>query len=80
MVLCFYVFVDTRITVDLRSPQLVKLLRLEAAHEGKTIREIITTALEAYFSARREDQALMKLAEQVFSEWDNPKDSAYDKL
>jgi hypothetical protein len=71
---------DTRITVDLRDPRLVKLLRLEAAHEGKTIREVITNALEAYFSARREDQALMKLAERVFSEWDNPKDSAWNEL
>ena len=70
----------TRITLDLRDPQLVKLLRLEAAHGGKTIRDIVATALEGYFSARRENRAVMKLAERVFSEWDNPKDSDYDRL
>jgi hypothetical protein len=68
----------TRITVDLRDPQLLKLLRLEAAQEGKTIREIVAVALEGYFSAKRENHAVMKLAEQAFSEWDNPKDSEYD--
>lgn len=72
--------VDTRITVDLGDPQLVKLLRMEAASEGKTLREVITSALEGYFSAKRENQAVMKLAEEVFSEWDNSKDSDYDRL
>ena len=71
---------ETRITVDLGDPQLVKLLRLEAASEGKTLREVITSALESYFSAKRENQSVMKLAEQVFSEWDNTKDSDYDRL
>lgn len=78
--LCYCVFMDTRITVDLRDPQLLKLLRLEAAQEGKTIREIITIALEAYFSSRRENQAILKLAEQAFAEWDNPRDSDYDRV
>ena len=79
-VICFYADVETRITVDLRDPQLVKLLRLEAAQEGKTLREVIVAALESYFSAKRENQAVMKLAERVFSEWDNPKDSEYDRV
>ncbi len=27
-----------------------------------------------------ENQALLKLAEPVFGEWDNPKDSDYDRI
>lgn len=73
-------FMNTRITVDLRSPQLPRMLRVEAAQEGKSIREIVAPALDLYFSSRRENQAVMKIAEEVFSEWDNPKDSEYDRL
>ena len=60
---------ETRITIDLRDPQLLKLLRLEAAKEGKTLRELVVAALESYFSGKRENQAIMKLAEKVFSEF-----------
>lgn len=80
MLLCFYAFMNTRITIDLHDPQLLKLLRLEAAQEGKALREVIVKALESYFSSKRENRAVMKLAEKVFSEWDNPKDSEYDRL
>lgn len=80
MYICCYAFVNTRITIDLHDPQLLKLLRLEAAQEGMAIREVIVKALEGYFSSRRENRAVMMLAEQIFSEWDNPKDSEYDRL
>lgn len=69
----------TRLTIDLANPSLARLLRLEAAHRGKAIREIVTEALEAYFSHKRENRAVMRLAEQTFEEWDNPKDADYDK-
>ena len=71
---------NTRITIDLHDPDLLKLLKLEAAQEGRPVREVIVRALEGYFSARRENQSVMKLAEKVFAEWDNPKDSEYDRL
>lgn len=71
---------NTRITIDLHDPDLLRLLKLEAAHEGKAIREVIVSALEGYFSARRENRSVMKLAEKVFADWDNPKDSEYDGL
>ncbi len=71
---------NTRLTIDLGSPQLLTLLRLEAAHKGQAIREVVIKALESYFSHKRENQAILKLAEKAFSEWDNPKDSEYDRL
>ena len=71
---------STRITIDLQNPSLLTLLKLEAAHTHKLIREIIVEALEGYFSSKKENQAILKLAEKTFAEWDNPKDSEYDSL
>ena len=71
---------QTRITVDLGNSGLAKLLRLEAAQEGTAVREVVIHALESYFSAKRENWATMKLAERAFSEWDNAKDSQYDRF
>lgn len=71
---------NTRFTIDLQDEELTKLLRLEAAHSGKAIREVVVDALESYFSAKRENKAVAKLAEKAFAEWDNPKDAEYDKI
>ncbi|MBI4412088.1 MAG: hypothetical protein HY541_06365 [Deltaproteobacteria bacterium] len=71
---------NTRITIDLGQPRLLTLLKLTAAQTGKSIREVVVEALEGYFSHRRENQAILKMAEKTFAEWDNPKDSEYDKL
>jgi len=71
---------NARLIIDLQDEQLLRLLRLEAAHEGKALREVIVEALKGYFSSKRENQAIMKLAEKAFAEWDNPKDSEYDRL
>ena len=71
---------STRLTVDLGDPQLVRLVRMEAARESTSIRDVVVRALEAYLSGRRENQALTKLAAAAFEEWDNPEDSAYDGL
>jgi hypothetical protein len=71
---------NTRLTVDLQDPSLMTHLRVEAAREGKALRDIVVEALQDYLSHKRENQAVMKLAEGSFSEWDNPKDSEYDRL
>ena len=55
-------------------------LRMEASERGESIRDIILEALTSYFSHKRENKALLKLAEKSFAEWDNPKDSDYDRL
>lgn len=71
---------NTRITIDLQNPQLMTMLKLQVAQEGKALREVVVEALEHYLSHKRENQALLKLAESSFAEWDNPKDSEYDHL
>ena len=71
---------NTRITVDLGEPRLVTLLRLTAVQTGRSLREVMVEALESYFSSRRENQAILKMAEKTFAEWDNLRDSEYDKL
>ncbi len=71
---------NTRLTIDLKDPQITRLLRMEASERGDSIRDIIVEALTSYFSHKRENKALLKLSEKAFAEWDNPKDSDYDKL
>lgn len=71
---------NTRITLDLKKPALLTLLRLEAAQENKTIRELVVEALESHYGHKLENHALMKLAAKSFAEWDNQKDADYDKL
>ncbi len=70
----------TRLTVDLENPQLLKLLNLEAQEKGVPKKKIVISALETYFSEKSENLALLKLAEKSFSEWNNPRDDAYNKL
>jgi hypothetical protein len=72
--------VTTRISTDLADPRLVKLLKAEANERDTTVKEVLTCALEAYFAERLETKALAKLAESSFSEWDDPRDSDYDRL
>ena len=71
---------NTRITVDLQNPQLLTLIRLQVAHEGVSIRELVVKALESYLSNMKENKSVLKLSEATFEEWDNPKDSEYDAL
>lgn len=71
---------NTRLTIDLGDPLLIRLLRLEAAQKGRTLREIVTEAIQAHLYEKKENRALMKLAEEAFDEWDNPKDAQYDRL
>lgn len=71
---------NTRLTLDLGDSRLMALLKMTAAQTNRTLREIVVEALTSYLSGRRENRAVLKLAEKTFAEWDNPKDSDYDKL
>lgn len=71
---------NTRITIDLKDEKLFSLIRLEAARQMTSIREIVVEALTHYFADRVETATLAKLAENAFAEWDNPEDAAYDHL
>jgi len=71
---------STRLTVDLGDPSLLQLVRLESVRSGLSIKEVVRRALSAYLSNRRENNAVIALAEEAFAEWDNPADAAYDTL
>ena len=71
---------QTRITVDLQDPELLKMLKLEAAVERRPMREIVRKAIQGFFSNKKEHLALMKAAESAFQEWDNPRDADYDRF
>jgi len=70
----------TRLSTDLGDPKLLKLLKAEAAEKESSVKEILITAIESYFSHRLENKELQRLSEVVFDEWDDPRDSEYDKL
>jgi hypothetical protein len=70
----------TRISTDLSDPRLMKLLKAEANDNDTTVKDVLSRALEAYFAERLETKALARLAEDAFEEWDDPRDSEYDKL
>jgi hypothetical protein len=70
----------TRISTDLGNPQILRMLKTEAQLKDCTVKEVLITALEAYFSHQLETRALQKASETVFEGWNNPKDSDYDKL
>jgi len=78
--LCYYVFMQTRISTDLGDPRLIKLLKLEAQETDSSIKDVLVRALESYFAHRLETKALLKASESVFEEWNDPRDSDYDKL
>ena len=70
----------TRITADLKDIRLIKLIKIEANEKGCTQAEVLVHSLEAYFGDKLETKTLAKASEIVFDEWDNDKDSQYDKL
>lgn len=71
---------SSRITTDLESPQLLRLLKLEAQNNRIAMKEVIIRALESYFFHRLETKALEHLSEQVFTEWNDKRDAEYDKI
>lgn len=70
----------TRLSTDLKNPLLMKLLKLEAQEKDSTVTEVLVTALEAYFAHKIENRTLLAAAENAFSEWNDARDSDYDKL
>lgn len=71
---------NSRLTIDFKNPQYLKKLKFVAAYQQCSIREVVTKALDSYFSDYLENQAFYRLAEKSFEEWDNPLDAQYDKL
>ena len=70
-----------KLSFDFRDqPQLVEMLRVQAAQEGTTQKAIVIDALGSYFARKRESTSVLKAAEQVFREWDNEDDKIYDSL
>ncbi len=70
-----------KISFDLSdNPELVEVLRFHAAQTGTTQKNIVVTALEAYFSHKQENYLLLKNAQSTFGEWDNDDDEIYNKL
>lgn len=91
MLLCFYAKMylhlnvkgkdmGTRITADLENQILIKLLKHEAQDTGTSMKNILIRALEVYFYNKIETNALAHLSQSVFSEWNDKRDSDYDKL
>ena len=70
----------TRISTDLGDPRLIRLLKMEAQEQGSSMREVLIDALESYFAHRLETRALLRASEAVFADWNDPRDSDYDKL
>ena len=62
------------------SPQIVELLRITAAKKGKSLKAIVSEALERYFDNEQENVFLMSAADKAFAEWDNSDDDVYDTL
>ena len=71
---------NTRLTIDFKDLAYLTRLKFLAAQEHLSLREIIMKAVNACFADYLENQAVAKLAEQAFAEWDNPQDATYDKL
>jgi hypothetical protein len=71
---------SSRISTQLGNPALLKLLKREAEEQGSTVKSVLTHALECFFAHKLETKALAKISEETFSEWNDPRDSDYDKL
>ena len=70
-----------KLTFDLSDHKpLVDALRGYALQNGKSQKEVVTQALEAYLAHHLENQTLWSAAEQTFAEWNNPEDEIYNDL
>ena len=70
-----------KLSFDFRDqPQLVDVLRVQAARDGTTQKAIVIDALEYSFAHKLESTFVLKAAEQAFREWDNEDDKVYDSL
>jgi len=67
-----------------------KLLKVIASAEGRSMSSLVCELLDEYvernrarfadYTQNREVQALMKVSEAAFAEWDNDEDAVYDSL
>ncbi len=67
-----------------------KLLKVIASAEGRSMTSLVCELLDEYielkknlindYSENRDVQAVMKISEGAFAEWDNDEDAIYDKL
>lgn len=71
---------NTRITVDLEDPNLLKLLKAEAQEKNSSMKAVLITALEGHFQHKLEQRFLYKSSDAIFQEWANDKDADYDAL
>ena len=67
-----------------------KLLKVIASAEGRSMTSLVCELLDEYvernrsklseYTQYRDIQALMKVSEAAFAEWDNDEDAVYDSL
>ena len=57
-----------RLSTDLGDPRLLKLLKAEATERETSIKEVLVTALECYFSHRIETKSLNRIVDDIFSD------------
>ena len=70
----------SRLSTDLGDPRLLKMLKAEANELDSSVKDVLVTALEGYFAHRLESKELQRASEIIFDEWNDPRDSGYDKL
>jgi hypothetical protein len=70
----------SRISITLKNRKLLRLLKLEARDHGCSVADVLVRALEAYVADRLEIKALERTTETVFDEWNDPRDSDYDRV
>lgn len=61
-------------------PEMIEMLRFQAATTQKSQKAILIQALEAYFSHQLESRLILSAAEKIFSEWDNKEDEVYNSF
>jgi hypothetical protein len=71
---------SARLAADLGDPKWIRLLKMEATMQGSSMKDVLIAALDVYFAERLETNALAKVAETAFEEWNNPLDAEYDRL
>lgn len=64
-----------KVSIDFSDrPELVHVLRLLSTRTGRSQKDIVASALDAYFSREAENEL------PLFAEWNDPEDDVYDSL
>lgn len=72
---------SAKLSIDFSDdPKLMGLLRLVAARSGRSQKQVVTDALNAYFAHSAEAELLTSAANHTFAEWDNADDEVYNSL